>query len=142
MRKKTTFRFDRQNSWQESEDQKTGAGASDIPLVVLVNQSSASSSEILAGALQDHDRATIVGTNTFGKGVMQYVIPLSDNETGIQFTYCQYFTPNGNAVHGIGIKPDVEVEMPEEMASTLFEVGDMTDPQLKAAYDEAIKLIQ
>lgn len=121
-------------------EEKTGDGASDIPLVVLVNQSSASSSEILAGALQDHGRATIVGTNTFGKGVMQYVIPLSDNETGIQFTYCQYFTPNGNAVHGIGIKPDVEVEMPEEMASTLFEVGDMTDPQLKAAYDEAVKL--
>ena len=123
-------------------EEKTGAGASDVPLVVLVNQSSASSSEILAGALQDHDRATIVGTNTFGKGVMQYVIPLSDNETGIQFTYCQYYTPNGNAVHGIGIKPDVEVEMPEEYASTLFEVGDMTDPQLKAAYEEALKLIK
>ena len=124
------------------DESKTNAGASDIPLVVLVNQSSASSSEILAGALQDHDRATIVGNNTFGKGVMQYVIPLSDNETGIQFTYCQYYTPNGNAVHGIGIKPDIEVEMPEEMASTLFELGDMTDPQLKAAYDEALKLIQ
>jgi len=123
-------------------EEKTSAGASDIPLVVLVNQSSASSSEILAGALQDHGRATIVGTNTFGKGVMQYVIPLSDNETGIQFTYCQYFTPNGNAVHGIGIKPDIEVEMPEDMASTLFEVGDMTDPQLKVAYDEALKLIK
>jgi len=123
-------------------DNKTNPGASDIPLVILVNGSSASSSEILAGAMQDHKRATIMGTNTFGKGVMQYVIPLSDNKTGIQFTYCQYYTPNGNAVHGIGIKPDIEVLMPEEMASTLFEVGDMSDPQLKAAYEEALKMIQ
>lgn len=123
-------------------DNKTNPGASDIPLVILVNGSSASSSEILAGAMQDHKRATIMGTNTFGKGVMQYVIPLSDNKTGIQFTYCQYYTPNGNAVHGIGIKPDIEVPMPEEMASTLFEVGDMSDPQLKAAYEEALRLIQ
>lgn len=123
-------------------ESKSKDGATDIPLVLLVNGSSASSSEILAGALQDHKRATIMGTNTFGKGVMQYVVPLSDNKTGIQFTYCQYFTPNGNAVHGIGIKPDIEVAMPEEMASTLFEVGDMTDPQLKAAYEEALRLIQ
>ncbi len=135
--KLVVYSEDRYGSRNES---KTGAGASDIPLVVLVNQSSASSSEILAGALQDYDRATIVGTNTFGKGVMQYVVPLSDNKTGIQFTYCQYFTPNGNAVHGVGIKPDIEVEMPEELASTLFELGDMSDPQLKAAYDEALRL--
>lgn len=135
--KLVVYSEDRYGSRNES---KTGPGASDIPLVVLVNQSSASSSEILAGALQDYDRATIVGTNTFGKGVMQYVIPLSDEKTGIQFTYCQYFTPNGNAVHGIGIKPDIEVEMPEEFAATPFELGDMTDPQLKVAYDEAVKL--
>ena len=122
------------------DDNKTGKGGSDIPLVVLVNENSASSSEILAGALQDHGRATIIGEKTFGKGVMQYVIPLSDNKTGIQFTYCEYFTPNGNAVHGIGITPDITVSMPEEMAYANFEVGDMTDPQLQAAWEEAVKL--
>mgnify|MGYP000044832305 CR=1 FL=1 len=118
----------------------TSAGADNIPLVLLVNGSSASSSEILSGCLQDHKRATIVGTTTFGKGIMQQVIPLSDGETGIQFTYCEYFTPNGNAVHKIGITPDVQVEMPESMAYSQFEVGDMTDVQLKAAWEEAVKL--
>lgn len=122
------------------EPQYTKAGGSDIPLVVLVNGNSASSSEILSGALQDHDRATIVGTQTFGKGVMQYVVGLSDNKSGIQFTYCEYFTPNGNPVHGIGITPDIVVEMPEDMQDKLFELGDMTDPQLAAAWDEAVKL--
>ena len=118
----------------------TSAGADNIPLVLLVNGSSASSSEILSGCLQDHKRATIVGTTTFGKGIMQQVIPLSDGETGFQFTYCEYFTPNGNAVHKIGITPDVQVEMPESMAYSQFEVGDMTDVQLKAAWEEAVKL--
>ena len=122
------------------EDSATNPGAIDLPLVVLVNENSASSSEILAGALQDHGRAKIMGTQSFGKGVMQYVIPLSDNKTGIQFTFCEYFTPNGNAVHGIGITPDIIVEMPEEMAYANFEVGDMTDPQLKAAWEEALRL--
>ena len=118
----------------------TSAGADNIPLVLLVNGSSASSSEILSGCLQDHKRATIVGTTTFGKGIMQQVIPLSDGETGFQFTYCEYFTSNGNAVHKIGITPDVQVEMPESMAYSQFEVGDMTDVQLKAAWEEAVKL--
>lgn len=118
----------------------TAAGADDIPLVVLVNNNSASSSEILSGALQDYGRALIVGETTFGKGVMQSVVPLSDGKTGIQFTYCQYFTPNGNAVHGIGITPDVAVTMPEGMQYALFEVGDMTDAQLQVAWEEAVKL--
>lgn len=118
----------------------TTAGADDIPLVVLVNGNSASSSEILSGALQDYGRALIVGETTFGKGIMQSVVPLSDGKTGIQFTYCQYFTPNGNAVHGIGITPDVAAAMPEGMEYSLFEVGDMTDAQLQVAWQEAVKL--
>lgn len=118
----------------------TTAGADDIPLVVLVNGNSASSSEILSGALQDYGRALIVGETTFGKGIMQSVVPLSDGKTGIQFTYCQYFTPNGNAVHGIGITPDVTATMPDGMEYSLFDVGDMTDAQLQAAWQEAVKL--
>ena len=73
---------------------------------------------------------------------MQYVIPLSDEKTGIQFTFCEYFTPNGNAVHGIGITPDIIVELPEEMQYSMFEIGDMNDPQLQAAWEEAVRLSQ
>ncbi len=120
----------------------TGSGADEIPLVVLVNENSASSSEILSGCLQDHKRATIVGTTTFGKGIMQQVVQLSDGETGFQFTYCEYYTPNGNAVHGIGITPDVISEMPESMEYSQFDVGDMDDVQLQAAWNAAVGLTQ
>ena len=124
------------------DERYTKNGADDIPLVVLVNGNSASSSEILSGALKDYGRATIVGTQTFGKGIMQYVLGLSDNVTGMQLTYCEYFTPKGNSVHGIGITPDIIVEMPEEMTYADRELGDMNDPQLAAAWDEAVRLAQ
>lgn len=124
------------------DERYTKNGADDIPLVVLVNGNSASSSEILSGALKDYGRATIVGTQTFGKGIMQYVLGLSDNVTGMQLTYCEYFTPKGNSVHGIGITPDIIVEMPEEMTYADLELGDMNDPQLAAAWDEAVRLAQ
>jgi len=126
----------------DTDPRYTKDGADSIPLVVLVNGNSASSSEILTGALQDYKRATIVGTQTYGKGIMQYVMPLSDNKTGFQFTYCEYFTPNGNNVHGIGITPDIIVELPEEMDYTMLELGNMSDPQLEAAWKEAQKLAQ
>lgn len=84
----------------------------DVELVVLVNKGSASASEILAGALKDHDAATLVGTTTFGKGVVQIVKPFNEN-TGFKLTTSQYFTPNGVNIHGIGIEPDVIVEMDE-----------------------------
>lgn len=124
------------------DERYTKNGADEIPLVVLVNGNSASSSEILSGALKDYGRATIVGTQTFGKGIMQYVLGLSDNVTGMQLTYCEYFTPKGNSVHGIGITPDIIVEMPEEMTYADLELGDMNDPQLAAAWDEAVRLAQ
>lgn len=124
----------------ETDPQYTRSGSDNIPLVVLVNENSASSSEILTGALQDHNRATIIGTQTFGKGIMQYVLGLSDNKTGIQLTYCEYFTPKGRQVHEVGITPDIVVEMPEDMNYATLELGDINDPQLRAAWDEAVKL--
>lgn len=112
-----------------------------IPLVVLVNEYSASASEILAGALQDRGRATIVGTQTFGKGVVQYVLPVGTRGAGMQLTVAQYYTPNGNEVHKVGITPDIEATLPEG-DTTMYDIGDLDDAQLKKAYEVALDLIE
>lgn len=90
-----------------SASAKTAAG--DTPLVVLINGGSASASEIVAGALQDHKRAIIMGTDSFGKGSVQTVLPL-DGERAIKLTTARYFTPNGRSIQAQGIKPDLWVE--------------------------------
>ena len=100
-----------------SDEQKV-----DVQLVVLVDNGSASASEILTGALKDHKAATIVGTTTFGKGVVQIVKPYNEN-TGFKLTTSQYFTPNGVNIHGIGIEPDVIIELDE----AYYEIENPTD---------------
>lgn len=84
-----------------------------LPLVVLVNGNSASASEILAGAIQDYHKGTLIGTTTFGKGIVQRVMPLSDG-TALKLTISAYYTPNGNNIHGVGIEPDIVCEFDGE----------------------------
>ncbi len=86
----------------------------DVPIVVLVNGNSASASEIMAGALQDYGRAELIGTTTFGKGIVQYIISL-DNGAGVKVTSAAYYTPNGRCIHGTGLEPDITVELDNEL---------------------------
>lgn len=85
----------------------------DVPMVVLVNGNSASAAEILAGAIQDTGRGELIGTTTFGKGLVQRLFTLPDG-SGLNVTIQKYYTPNGTSIHGVGITPDYEVELPEE----------------------------
>ena len=130
-----------QDRYGNREDYKTTDGKDNIPLVFLVNENSASASEILSGGLQDLGRATVVGQTTFGKGIVQTVIGLDNDEAGFQMTYAQYFLPSGAEVHKIGITPDVIAEMPEDLKTVYFDLGDLTDPQLKTAWETAQSMI-
>jgi len=87
------------------------------PIVVLVNGGTASAAEIVAGALQDHDRAVIMGTRTFGKGSVQTIFPLNDN-AAVKFTTARYYTPNDRSIQATGIAPDIVVEQSVELSST------------------------
>ncbi|NLY48346.1 MAG: S41 family peptidase [Clostridiales bacterium] len=103
------------------------------PIVVLINENSASASEIFAGALQDYEKATIVGTTSFGKGIVQSVIPLTDG-TAVKLTISKYYTPKGRNIHGTGITPDVEIELDEELKKMVTIPHDQ-DNQLQKAIE-------
>jgi carboxyl-terminal processing protease len=115
------------------------------PLVVLVDGGSASASEILSGALQDNQRAVLVGTRTFGKGLVQSVRSLADG-SGVAVTVAKYLTPSGRDINKHGIDPDIPVELTEEqrerLASERDLIGTVEDPQFAAALDALMQEIQ
>ena len=118
----------------------TGRALTDKPLVILVNEGSASASEILSGALQDNHRALLVGQKTFGKGLVQSVRGLSDG-SGMTVTIAKYLTPSGRDIHKHGIDPDVSVKMTalEAQRLKLEDLGTRRDPQYKVAENTLVK---
>ncbi|MCM8798623.1 MAG: S41 family peptidase, partial [Candidatus Omnitrophica bacterium] len=123
----------------------------DYPMVILVNEGSASASEIVAGCLHDYNRAVLLGEKTFGKGSVQTVIPLKDG-SAIRLTTSKYFTPAGNPIHGVGISPDVQVSLIEETkekkeaikSEQIFEQiekekGELVLEESKPVYDNQIQ---
>lgn len=104
-----------------------------IPVVLLTNSSSASASEILAGALKDNNKATIVGEKTYGKGVIQELLTLTDG-SGLKITTNEYFTPNRNKINKVGITPDVEVKLDEKLQGQLV-IEEKDDTQLQKAIE-------
>jgi len=111
----------------------------DVPLVLLVNEYSASASEIVAGAVRDSGEGMIVGTKTFGKGVVQTVIPFPDG-SALKITLARYYTPSGECIHEVGITPHVEVELDED-AVTRYGINNLPHEQ-DAQLQKAIELIQ
>ena len=126
-----------------TEYYKSDKSMNDIPFVVLVNEYSASASEIFAGAMQDHGRAKIIGTKTYGKGVVQTTLTLNGDNGYLKMTTDAYYTPNGTNLGGTGITPDIEVQLAEEyMGADIYTlVTDYAefDAQLQAAIAELNK---
>lgn len=102
------------------------------PVVILVNGNSASASEVFTGAMKDYEKATIVGTTTFGKGIVQKIFPLTDG-SAIKLTISKYFTPNGTCIHGTGIEPDVEIEYDRDVMGDEYDIK--KDNQIKKALE-------
>ncbi len=127
---------------EKRDDLKCDETYLDIPLVVLVNENSASASEILAGAVKDMDRGKLVGMQTFGKGLVQRLFTLPDG-SGLNVTIQKYYTPKGTSIHGIGIEPDEVVQLGEKyLATALTDIPEGEDAQLQKALEVLEKEIK
>ncbi len=124
---------------KKSEYNATGTDQFDKPMVVLVNGNSASAAEIFSGALQDYKVAKLVGTTTFGKGIVQQIFNLSDG-SAVKMTISKYYTPSGRCIHGTGLEPDVEMDLPDELKNQVS-IDKSEDTQLQKAI-ETVKEIQ
>ncbi|MCI8484694.1 MAG: S41 family peptidase [Lachnospiraceae bacterium] len=98
-----------EDKYGERTEYRSDAECMEIPMAVLINENSASASEIFAGAIKDYEYGTLIGTTTFGKGIVQTIIPMEDG-SAVKLTMAKYFTPKGNDIHGVGISPDIELE--------------------------------
>ncbi|WP_010245917.1 S41 family peptidase [Acetivibrio cellulolyticus] len=117
------------------QEKKSDATELNVPIAVLVNENSASASEVLSGALKDHNKATLVGTKTFGKGLVQAVVNLDDG-SGLKVTIARYFTPSGVCIQGVGIEPNVKIEVPEKYKGTaVSQIPRAEDNQLQKAIE-------
>lgn len=132
--KVVTYTIDKYDNKQESNS--VGGEAEGMPLVILIDGGSASASEVVTGALRDYGAGTTIGTTSFGKGVVQQLIEFKDGNGGLKVTTSKYYTPNGENIHKVGIKPDIEVTIPEEILSKEYDRS--IDPQFNKAL-EAIK---
>ena len=130
---KSTFVTLKDNKGEVVEDYKLDDSYNDIKMVVLVNEGSASASEILSGAIRDLDRAKIIGKKTYGKGVVQNVMALPEGD-GLKLTTSEYFTPSGKSINKKGIEPDIEVDLPEDIKGIGIDYKD-TDTQLQKAIE-------
>ncbi|MCQ2968982.1 MAG: S41 family peptidase [Clostridium sp.] len=132
-----TYTIDKYDNKQVSLSK--GGDAIGMPLVVLVDRGSASASEVVTGALKDNNVATVVGTTTFGKGIVQQLIPFveSDGDTGaIKVTTSKYYCPNGENIHGKGIEPDITVELSEEVLNQDY------SRDIDAQFQKALEVIR
>ncbi len=125
------YEVDKNNN--EEVEKTTDNPIINMPIVILTNENTASSSEILAGALKDHGKATIVGTKTFGKGVIQQLLTLPDG-SGLKITAEKYLTPNRTEINKVGIEPDEKVELPDTVTNVL-NVDRNEDTQLQKAIE-------
>ena len=112
-----------------------------MPMTVLINEYSASASEILSAAIKDYNKGTLVGKTTFGKGLVQSVVPL-EGGAGVKFTISKYYTPSGTCIHGIGVTPDIEIENDEQYKYySVEDIPEGEDKQLLRAIEETGRLI-
>jgi carboxyl-terminal processing protease len=132
--KVVTYTIDKYGNKKESKS--VGGEAEGMPLTILIDGGSASASEVVTGALRDYGAGTIVGTTSFGKGIVQQLIQLDNGDAGLKVTTSKYYTPNGENIHKIGIKPDIEVAIPDEILQKSYNRS--IDPQ----YLKALEVIK
>ena len=130
-----TYVEDRHGNRQE---EKSSGDYWNIPMVVLVNGNSASASELFTAAFQDYERGLVVGTTTYGKGIVQSLITFQEDGAGMQLTTASYFSPKGRSIHLTGVEPDIVVELNEDAVIDI----DHPDPTQDNQLAEALKALE